>query len=77
MLAARARELASPALVAGLDAADRAADARRAWLAAARVWDTMVTDTRDYLSRAAAEAGHLALAMAVGTAARKIGMSAS
>ena len=62
VLAARARELGYPALVPGLDAAaDRAADSRRAWLAAARVWDTMVTDTRHYLSRAAAEAGHLAL----------------
>jgi hypothetical protein len=62
VLAARARELGYTALVPGLDAAaDRAAHARRAWLAAARVWDTVVTDTRHYLSRAAAEAGHLAL----------------
>jgi hypothetical protein len=62
VLAARARELGYSALVPGLDAAaDGAADSRRAWLAAARVWDTVVTDTRHYLSRAAAEAGHLAL----------------
>jgi hypothetical protein len=62
VLAAQARELGYHTLVPGLDAAaDRAADARRAWLAAARIWDTVVTDTRHYLSRAAAEAGHLAL----------------
>ena len=62
VLAARARELGYLALIPGLDAAaDRAADSRHAWLAAARVWDTVATDTRHYLSRAAAEAGHLAL----------------
>ena len=62
VLAARARELGYHALIPGLDAAaDRAGVARRAWLAVAHVWDTMVTDTRDYLSRPAAEAGHLAL----------------
>jgi hypothetical protein len=61
-LAARARQLGCHALVPGLeDAADRAASSRRTWLAAARIWDTMVTDTRGYLSRPAAEAGHLAL----------------
>jgi hypothetical protein len=42
-------------------AADHAGDSRRAWLAVARAWDNMVTDTRGYLSRPAAEAGHLAL----------------
>jgi hypothetical protein len=62
VLAARARELGYHALIPGLDAAaDRAGDSRRVWLTVARVWDTMVTDTRDYLSRPAAEAGHLAL----------------
>jgi hypothetical protein len=62
VLAARARELGYRTLIPGLDAAaDRAGDARRAWLAVAHVWDTMVTDTRGYLSRPAAEAGHLAL----------------
>jgi hypothetical protein len=61
-LAARARQLGYHALVPGLDAAaDRADDSRRAWLAVARLWDTMVTDSRAYLSRPAAEAGHLAL----------------
>ena len=61
-LALRARELGYHALVPGLDAAaDRADDSRRAWLAVAHVWDDMVTDTRGYLSRPAAEAGHLAL----------------
>jgi hypothetical protein len=34
---------------------------RRTWLAIAHVWDTIVTDTRGYLSRPAAEAGQLAL----------------
>ena len=58
----RARQLGYHALVPGLDAAaDHADDSRRAWLAVAHVWDTMVTDTRGYLSRPAAEAGHLAL----------------
>jgi len=62
VLAARARQLGYHALVPALDAAaDRADDARRAWLAVAHVWDTMVTDTRDYLSRPAAEAAHMAL----------------
>ena len=62
VLAARARQLGYHALVPGLDAAaDHADDSRRAWLAVAHVWDTMVTDTRGYLSRPAAEAGHLAL----------------
>ena len=62
VLAARARELGYHALIPGLEAAaDRADDSRRAWLAVAHVWDNMVTDTRGYLSRAAAEAGDLAL----------------
>ena len=62
VLAVRARQLGYHALIPGLDAAaDRADDSRRAWLAVAHVWDSMVTDTRDYLSRPAAEAGHLAL----------------
>jgi hypothetical protein len=61
-LASRARQLGHHALIPGLDAAaGHAADGRRAWLAVAHVWDTMVTDTRGYLSRPAAEAGHLAL----------------
>lgn len=62
VLAARAQELGYHALIPVLDtAADRASDSRRAWLAVAHVWDNMVTDTRDYLSRPAAEAGLLAL----------------
>jgi hypothetical protein len=62
VFAARARQLGYHALAPGLDAAaDRADDSRRAWLAVAHVWDTMVTDSRGYLSRPAAEAGHLAL----------------
>ena len=62
VLAVRARQLGYHALIPGLEAAaDRADDSRRAWLAAARVWDSMVTDTRDYLSLPAAESGHLAL----------------
>jgi hypothetical protein len=61
-LAVRARQLGYHALVPGLDAAaDRATESRRAWLNVAHVWDTMVTDTRGYLSRPAAEAGQLAL----------------
>jgi hypothetical protein len=62
VLAARARQLGYHALIPGLNAAAaHADDSRRAWLAVAHVWDNMVTDTRDYLSRPAAEAGHLAL----------------
>jgi hypothetical protein len=62
ILAARARQLGYHALASGLDAAaGHADDSRRAWLVVAHVWDTMVTDTRGYLSRPAAEAGHLAL----------------
>ena len=61
-LAERARQLGYHALAPGLDAAaGHAAGSRRAWLAVARIWDTMVTDTRGYLSRPAAEAGQLAL----------------
>jgi hypothetical protein len=61
-LAERARQLGYHALAPGLDAAaDHADDSRRAWLAVAHAWDTMVTDTRGYLSRPAAEAGQLAL----------------
>jgi hypothetical protein len=61
-LAERARQLGYPALAPGLDAAaGHAAGSRRGWLAVARIWDTMVTDTRGYLSRPAAEAGQLAL----------------
>jgi hypothetical protein len=61
-LASRARQLGYHTLAPGLDAAaGHAADSRRAWQAVAHVWDTMVTDTRGYLSRPAAEAGHLAL----------------
>jgi hypothetical protein len=49
-------------LAPSLDAAaDHAGDSRRAGLAVARAWDNMMTDTRGYLSRPAAEAGHLAL----------------
>jgi hypothetical protein len=60
--AERARQLGYHALVPGLDAAaGHADDSRRAWLAVARAWDNTVTDTRGYLSRPAAEAGHLAL----------------
>jgi hypothetical protein len=58
VLASRARQLGYHTLAPGLDAAG---DSRRAWLAVARAWDNMVTDTRGYLSRPAAEAGHLAL----------------
>ena len=61
-LAVRARQLGYHALIPGLDAAAaRADDSRRAWLAVAHVWDNMVTDSQAYLSRPAAEAGHLAL----------------
>lgn len=61
-LALRARHLGYDRLVPGLDAAaERATVSRRAWLVVAHVWDTMVTDTRNYLSRPAAEAGQLAL----------------
>ena len=51
----------TPSFPAWTLAADRADDSRRAWLAVAHVWDNMVTDSRAYLSRPAAEAGHLAL----------------
>ena len=62
VLASRARQLGYHTLAPGLDAAaGHAGDSRRAWLAVARAWDSMVTDTRGYLSRPAAEAGHLAL----------------
>ena len=62
VLASRARQLGYHALAPGLDAAaDHADDSRRAWLAVAHIWDTMVTDSRGYLSRPAAEAGQLAL----------------
>jgi hypothetical protein len=62
ILAARARDFGYHALIPGLEAAANCAgDSRRAWLAVAHISDTMVTDTRDYLSRPAAEAGHLAL----------------
>ena len=62
VLATRARQLGYHNLSPGLDAAaGRAGDSRRAWLAVARGWDNMVTDTRGYLSRPAAESGHLAL----------------
>ena len=62
VLAARARQLGHHALLPGLDAAaGHAGDGRRAWLAVAHIWDTMVTDSRGYLSRPAAEAGQLAL----------------
>jgi hypothetical protein len=62
VLAERARELGHHGLAPGLDAAaDRADDNRRAWLAAAHVWDHMATDSRGYLSRPVAEARQLAL----------------
>jgi hypothetical protein len=60
-LAARARQLGYDALIPGLElAAAHADDSRRAWLAVAHVWDDMVTDSRAYVSRPAAEARHLA-----------------
>jgi hypothetical protein len=43
------------------DAADHTARARHAWLAAARSWDDLTTETQGRLSEAAAEAGNLAL----------------
>ena len=62
VLASRARQLGYHTLAPALDAAaDHAGDNRRAWLAVARAWDNMVTDTRGYLGRPAAEAGRLAL----------------
>ena len=62
VLASRARQLGYHALIPGLDAAaGHADDGRRAWLAVAHAWDNMVTDSRGYLSRPAAEAGQLAL----------------
>ena len=62
VLATRARQLGYHTLGPALDAAaGHAGDSRRAWLAIARAWDNMVTDTRGYLSRPAAETGHLAL----------------
>jgi hypothetical protein len=62
VLAVHARQLGHHALIPGLDAAaGQTDDSRRAWLAVAPIWDNMVTDTRDYLPRPAAEAGHLAL----------------
>ena len=61
-LVERARQLGYQALIPALDdAADHAGAGRRAWLAVAHAWDTMVTDSRGYLSRPAAEAGQLAL----------------
>ena len=61
ILATRARQLGYHALIPNLEAAtERAAGARQAWLAAARSWDQMVTDTRGYLSRPALEAENLA-----------------
>jgi hypothetical protein len=43
------------------DAADNTVGARHAWLAAARSWDDLTTETQGRLSEAAAEAGNLAL----------------
>jgi hypothetical protein len=61
VLAMRARELGYHALMPELTAAaERAAGARHTWLAAARSWDQMVTDTRGYLSQPALEAENLA-----------------
>ena len=49
-------------LAAQLDDAAQAADnARAAWLRAASAWDTVTTDTRDRISRTAADAADLAL----------------
>ena len=43
------------------DAADNTAGARHAWLAAARSWDDLTTESQGQLSEAAVEAGNLAL----------------
>jgi hypothetical protein len=43
------------------EAADDTAGARHAWLAAARSWDDLTTESQGQLSQAAAEAGELAL----------------
>jgi hypothetical protein len=43
------------------DAADNTAGARHAWLAAARSWDDLTTESQGRLSEAAVEAGNLAL----------------
>ena len=52
MLAIRARQLGYHTLAPSLDAAAyHADDNRRAWLAVAHLWDTMVTDSRAYLSQ--------------------------
>jgi hypothetical protein len=61
VLAERARQIGSHALIPDLLAvADRAVEGRHAWLAVARNWDQMVTDTRGYLSRPSLEAAALA-----------------
>ena len=61
-LARQARQAGYQHLVPVLeDAADNAVGARHAWLAAARSWDDLTTETQGRLSEAAVETGNLAL----------------
>ncbi len=61
-LARQAGRAGYPDLVGDLeDAADTTAWARQAWLAAARSWDDLATESQGRLSEAAAAAGDLAL----------------
>ena len=61
-LARQAGRAGYPDLVLDLEAAaDNTVSARHAWLAAARSWDDLTTDSQGQLSRTAVEAGNLAL----------------
>ena len=61
-LARQAGRAGYPDLVPDLeDAANDTAGARHAWLAAARSWDELTTESQGRLSEAAVEAGNLAL----------------
>jgi len=61
-LARQARQAGYRHLVPDLEAAaDNTAGARHAWLAAARSWDDLTTESQGQLSEAAVEAGNLAL----------------
>jgi hypothetical protein len=61
-LARQAGRAGYPGLVPDLEAAaDNTVSARHAWLAAARSWDDLTTESQGQLSEAAVEAGDLAL----------------
>jgi hypothetical protein len=61
-LARQAGQAGYPDMVGDLeDAAENTVSARHAWLAAARSWDDLTTESQGSLSEAAVEAGNLAL----------------